>query len=172
MVRSLGLVAVLLLAWMWLSHPRTPDPVRAVDWWPVAESAAASVPYRVLAPPEAFPWTATSARVEPQSDGTTVWRVGFYTPAEDYAGLLQRGVFPEQAQGAIDEWVEVETRDGTAGEVVRIGDLEWVRMEGEPTPDERRSLVSVDAGTVTIITGSADWSELEGLASSLRPVTQ
>ena len=170
MVRSLGLVAALLLVWMWFSHPRTPDPVRAVEWWPVAQSASAAAPYEVLAPPESFPWTATSARIESQPDGTTVWRVGYYTPAEDYAGLLQRGVFPEQAEGAIEDWVEAETRDGVAGEMVRIGDAEWVRMEGEPTPDERRSLVSVAGGTVTIVTGSAQWAELEELARALEPV--
>jgi hypothetical protein len=170
MVRSLGLVALALVIWMWLVHPRTPDPVREVDWWPVAQSASATAPYEVIAPPQAFGWPATSARIEPQPDGTTTWRVGFYTPQEAYAALLQRGIFAEQAQGSLDDWVAGETRNGVAGSVVTLNGREWVRLEGDPTPDERRSLVAVDAGTVTIVTGSAPWVELEELAASLRPV--
>ena len=171
MVRSLGLVAVVLVIWMWLVHPRTPEAINQVEWWPVAQSASASAPYDVIAPPESFGWPATSARVEPQPDGTLVWRVGFYTPDEEYAALLQRGVFAEQAQGSVEEWVAAETRDGVAGEMVTVAGREWVRLEGDPTPDERRSLVAVEAGTVTVVTGSATWAELEELAGSLRPVS-
>jgi hypothetical protein len=171
MVRSLGLVAVVLVIWMWLVHPRTPEAINEVEWWPVAQSASASAPYDVIAPPESFGWPATSARVEPQPDGTLAWRVGFYTPAEEYAALLQRGVFAEQAQGSVEQWVADETRDGVAGEMVTLGGREWVRLEGDPIPDERRSLVAVEAGTVTVVTGSAPWSELEELAGSLRPVS-
>jgi hypothetical protein len=43
-------------------------------------------------------------------------------------------------------------------------------MEGDPTPDERRSLVAVEDGIVTVVTGSAQWAELEQLASTLEPV--
>jgi hypothetical protein len=171
MILSMGLVAGVLLIWMWLSHPRTPDPVKPVGWWPVAQAAADVAEYEVLAPPEGFAWTATSARTEPQPDGTLVWRVGFYTPSQAYAGLLQRGEFPEQAGQAAQDWVGAETRDGQAGDQVTIGGRAWVRMEGDPTPDERRSLVSPDrAGAVTVITGSAPWDELETLAASLEPV--
>jgi hypothetical protein len=170
MVRSLGLVDVVLVVWMWLVHPRTPDPIREVAWWPVAQSAASSAEYEVLAPPETFGWRATSARVEPEPDGTVVWRVGYYTPAEEYAALLQRGVFPEQAQGSVDDWVAEQTRNGVAAERVTIGGVDWVRMEGDPTPDERRSLVARSGGTATVVTGSAPWSELELLAATLRPV--
>lgn len=170
MVRSLGLVAAVLVVWMWLVHPRTPEAINEVDWWPVAQSAAVSADYDVLGPPESLPWPATSARIEPQPDGTLVWRVGYYTPTEEYAALLQRGVFPEQAEGAVQQWVAAETRDGVAGEVVTLGGRQWVRLVGDPTPDERRSLVAVEAGTVTVVTGSAPWAELEELAGGLRPV--
>ena len=44
-------------------------------------------------------------------------------------------------------------------------------MEGDPTPDERRSLVLIEDGTATVVTGSAPWSELETLAGTLAPVT-
>ena len=170
MIRSMGLVALVLGAWMWFSHPRTPEAIKQVDWWPVAQAAADAAPYEVVAPPESFAWPATSARVEPQPDGTVVWRVGYYSQAEDYAGLLQRGVFPEQAQGSIEDWIAAETREGVAGQTVTIDGREWVRMEGDPTPDERRSLVAVQDGTVTVVTGSAQWAELEQLAAALQPV--
>jgi len=170
MVRSLGLVAIVLLVWMYFSHPRSSDAIREVQWVPVAQSAATAAPYEVLAPPVTFPWPATSARVEPQADGTVAWRAGFYTPEEEYAAILQRGQFPEQAVKAQQDWIQAETRDGVAGETVTIGGRQWTRMEGDPTPDERRSLVLIEDGTATVVTGSATWSELETLAGTLAPV--
>jgi len=169
-VRSLGLVAIVLLIWLYFSHPRSSDAIREVEWAPVAVSAAEVASYEVLAPPATFPWPATSARVEPQADGTLVWRAGFYTPDEEYAAILQRGEFPEQAVQAQQDWVQAETRDGVAGETVTIGGRQWTRMEGEPTPDERRSLVLIEDGTATVLTCSATWAELETLAGTLAPV--
>ena len=170
MLRSLGLVAIALLLWMYFSHPRTDDAIREVQWAPVAASAATAASYAVLAPPVTFPWPATSARLETQSDGTVAWRAGFLTPAEEYAAILQRGQFPEQAAAAQQDWIEAETRNGVAQGTVTIGGREWTRLVGDPTPDERRSLVLVEEGTATVITGSAAWSELETLAGTLAPV--
>ncbi len=170
MIRSLGLVAIVLLIWLYFSHPRSSDAIREVEWAPVAVAAAGVASYEVLAPPATFPWPATSARVEPQPDGTLAWRAGFYTPDEEYAAVLQRGVFPEQAAAAQQEWIEAETRNGVAGGTVTIDGREWTRMEGDPTPDERRSLVLVEDGTATVVTGSAEWAELEALAATLAPV--
>lgn len=172
MVVSLGLVGAVLGVWLWFSHPRTPDAVKEVDWWPAAQSAASAAPYEVLAPSQALPWSATSARAEPQPDGTLVWRVGFLTPAGDYAAVLQRGVFPEQAVGSVKDWVSAETRDGAGGEEVVIAGRTWTRTVGDPQPDERRSLVASQAGTVTVVTGSASWDELEALAAGLEPVAR
>jgi hypothetical protein len=171
MIRSLGLVAIVLLVWMYFSHPRSSDAIREVEWAPAAQSAATSAPFEVLAPPVTFPWPATSARVEPQADGTLAWRAGFYTPEKEYAAILQRGQFPAQADKAQAEWIAGETRKGVAGGTVTIADREWTRMEGDPTPDDRRSLVLVEDGTVTVVTGSAEWAELETLAGTLAPVT-
>ena len=67
-------------------------------------------------------------------------------------------------------WIEAETRNGVPGGTVTIGGREWTRMEGDPTPDERRSLVLVEDGTATVVTGSAEWAELEALAATLAPV--
>ena len=170
MVRSLGLVALALLVWMYFAHPRTPDPVKPVDWYPIATQAAAGTPYLLVAPPASFGWTATSARVESQPDGTQAWQLGFYTPAQDYAAVQQRGVFPDQATGSVQDWIDAQTRDGRDEGSVTIGGRTWTRMVGDPTPDEKRSLVAVEDGTVTIVTGSAQWDELEALAGSLTPV--
>jgi hypothetical protein len=170
MVRSMGLVAIVLLIWLYFSHPRSSDAIREVEWAPVAVAAAAAAPYEVLAPPTSFPWPATSARVEPQPDGTVVWRAGFYTPGEEYAAILQRGEFPEQAAAAAEDWVQAETRNGVAGGTVTIAGREWTRMEGDPTPDDRRSLVLVTDATTTVVTGSAGWAEIEALAAALAPV--
>lgn len=169
MARSLGLVAAVLAVVLAIGHPRTPDPVRPIAWQPVAQGAAAVAAMEVLAPPPSFSWVATSARVEPQPDGTVVWRCGFLTPSGAYAGLLQRGAFPDQAAQAQREWVQAETRRGVAQGVVSIGGRDWVRMVGDPSPDERRSLVNEQDGTSTLVTGSATWAELEELAGALSP---
>jgi hypothetical protein len=171
MIRSMGLVAIVLLVWMYFSHPRSSDAIREVEWAPAAQSAATSAPFEVLAPPVTFPWPATSARVEPQADGTLAWRAGFYTPEKEYAAILQRGQFPAQADKAQADWIAGETRKGVAGGTVTLAGREWTRMEGDPTPDDRRSLVLVEDGTVTVVTGSAGWAELETLAGTLAPVT-
>ena len=92
-------------------------------------------------------------------------------PSKEYAAILQRGQFPDQAATAQQDWIQAETRKGVAGGTVTIGGREWTRMEGDPTPDDRRSLVLVDDGTVTLVTGSAPWAELETLAGTLAPVT-
>jgi Protein of unknown function (DUF4245) len=167
MIRSMGLVAVVLLGGLLLTHPRTPDEVRVVAWQPVVQSATETASYEVLAPPAGWSWRATSARIEPQADGTIEWRVGFYSPAEDYAAVLQRGVFPDQAAGSQKDWVQVETRNGVVVGTVEIQGRQWTRLEGDPRPDARRSLMYVDGGAVTVVTGSAEWPELEALARSL-----
>lgn len=167
MIRSLGLVALALLVWLFFAHPQTPAEVREVEWAPVAQSAAARAPYEVLAPPEAFTWPATSARLEPQDDGTIAWQVGFYTPQEAYAAIMQRGRFPDQAAQAQQAWIDERTRGGVAGETVDLGGRQWTRMVGDPVPDDRRSLVMAQDGKVTIVTGSASWPELESLAGEL-----
>ena len=172
MIRSLGLVAIVLLIWMYFAHPRSSDAIREVQWAPVAQSAADAASYEVLAPPVTFPWPATSARVEPQADGTLGWRVGFYTPEQEYAAILQRGQFPDQAVSAQQDWIEAETRNGVVGGTVTLGDRQWTRMEGDSTPDDRRSLVLVEDGTATVVTGSAPWAELETLAGALAPVAR
>lgn len=170
MIRSMGLVALVLLAILWVQLPDTPDPVKPVDWRPVATAAAATTGYPVLAPPASWAWTATSARVEPQPDGTVVWRAGFLTPSGEYAAVLQRGPFPEQAARARDEWIQAETRNGQLDGATEAGGRTWQRQVGDPTPDERRALVALSEGTATVVTGSASWSELEKLAAGLRQV--
>lgn len=170
MLLSMGLVTLVLLGWLLFVKPPTPDAVRTVPWQPVASAAADTAAYPVLAPPSSWDWRATSARIEPQPDGTIAWRVGYLTPDGDYAALLQRGVFPAQAAAAAADWVETETRRGEAEGTVEIAGRTWTRMEGEPVPDERRSLVLSEGGTITVITGSAQWADLEKLAAALGPL--
>jgi hypothetical protein len=170
MLLSLGLVGAALVIWMLLAHPRTPAGVLEVDWIEVAQAAAESAEFEVLAPAVALGWPATSARVEAQPDGTQVWRAGFLTEEGKYAALLQRGVFPEQAAASKQLWIADETRRGRDAGSVLIAGQRWTQLEGESVPDERRSLLREADGTVTLVTGSASWGELEHLAEGLRPL--
>ena len=170
MLLSMGLVTLVLLGWLFFVRPPTPDAVRTVPWQPVAAAAADTAAYEVLAPPSSWDWRATSARIEPQPDGTIAWRVGFLTPSGDYVALLQRGVFPAQAAASATDWLESETRQGETEGTVEIAGRTWTRMLGEPVPDERRSLVLRDDGTLTVITGSAPWADLDKLAAVVVPL--
>ena len=169
MVRSLGLVAVGLLAWMYFAHPRAVDPVHEVAWAPVAQAAAAAATYEVLAPPAAFPWPAT-ALGGAAADGTLAWRAGFYTPEEAYAAILQRGEFPEQAAQAQRGLGRAGARDGVAAGTVTIAGRKWVRMRATRSPTIAGPW-SIEDGTATVVTGSATWPSWRPLAGGCSPVT-
>ncbi len=170
MVRSLGLVAVVLVLWLVVSHPRTPAR-EPVPWQAVAASAAASARFEVIAPSTAFTWTATVAWVEGKPDGTFEWRAGFLDHEGAFASLAQRGAFPDQAHQAAADWLRQVTRNGKGDQAVTVADRTWVRMTGDTAPDERRSLVLRDAGTLTVLTGTASWDSLAELAATLHPVS-
>lgn len=170
MIISLGLVSLALFLWMLFANPRTPQGVRSVDWFAVATGAAESLDYEVLAPSSTFPWTATSARIEEQPDGTAVWRAGFLTGDGKYVALLQRGVFSGNGARVSAKWVADETRSGRSVGEVRINNAPWQRLEGDPVPDDRRSLVLERDGVLTVVTGTASWDDLQKLAGVLRPV--
>lgn len=159
-------VVVVLIAQPW-RQTAAEQPITTVPWQPVAAAFAGSVDWPVLTPRELpSTWTSTSARIEPTVDGRTALHIGWITAGQQYAGL-------EQSDTADVRYLADTTGGGTStGETYAATGRTWQRWQ---TADERtRSLVLVTpAGTghgpVTyVVTGSAQWPELEALARSLR----
>lgn len=170
MVISLGLVLLLvaLIAGFVGAVRGSPDPVRGVDYEAAAVAAAETAPFTVLVPVD-LPggWEATSARLEPGP--VPVWRLGFVSPAEDYAGLTQSGDSAERARA---EHLGEYEPDGSSV----VDSRTWDRYVETDTADPDVALVSTldepDGESTVILIGSAGYSELEEFAGYLEPVSE
>ncbi|MFN8167470.1 MAG: DUF4245 domain-containing protein [Candidatus Nanopelagicales bacterium] len=159
MILSMAVVAgvVLLLFQPW--GRSTPDPVRTVDPTPVVSTARETADWPVLAPTgQPATWRATSARFEVAADGESVLQTGYLSPSTKYVGLAQ-------SRTKETAFVRDRSGEGEPAGTATLGGVTWDRLE---TPDgKQRSLVRVDDGVTYVVTGQADWPEIEAFAASL-----
>jgi hypothetical protein len=159
MVRSLGLVLVVVAVILLLIWRPKPDEVKPVDPAPAITQARQAAPYEVYAP-EPIPkgWTPTVARYEPAPPANT-WTLGFVTAGDEYAAVAQTD---SDQQALLDE---VAPDAVPAGESTVNGQTfqRW-----EVPGESRRALAAVVTGSTLVVGGTADWAELERLAASLR----
>jgi hypothetical protein len=150
-----GAVIVLVLPW----NRSNPDPVRVVDPAPVVAAARTALDWPVLAPVGLAPtWRATSARLEVASDGQSVVHLGYLSPSTMYVGL-------EQSATKELAFVREQTQGGKATGTADISGRTWDRLE---SPDgKQRSLVRVDDGVTYVVTGAAEWPEIEQFTRAL-----
>lgn len=160
MVLSMAVVAGVVLVIFQPWGRSTPDPVRVVDPAPVVSAARQELGWPVLAP-VGLPstWRPTSARLEVAGDGEGVVQTGYLSPSVKYVGL---------SQSQTKETAFVRDRTDKAKETgsATIGGLMWTRLETED--GKKRALVRVDDGVTYLVTGQADWPEIETFAASLR----
>jgi hypothetical protein len=150
-----GAVIVLVLPW----NRSNPDPVRVVDPAPVVAAARTAADWPVLAP-VGLPvtWRATSARLEVASDGQSVVHLGYLSPSTMYVGL-------EQSATKEVAFVRDTTQGGKPAGTAEISGRTWNRLE---SPEgKQRSLVRVDDGVTYVVTGAAEWPEIEEFARAL-----
>lgn len=159
-------VVVVLIAQPW-RQTAAEQPIRVVSWQPVAEAFATSVEWRVLTP-RGVPsgWVSTSARIEPTVDGRTALHIGWITAGQQYAAL-------EQSDTADVNYVRDSTGGAAAtGTSYAAAGSDWQRLEAADGTTRSLVLRSTPTGeqdqVTYVVTGSAQWPELEGLASSLR----
>jgi len=162
MVRSMAVVLVIVFLIVLLAWRPEPEAVKVVETAPTVALAARAAEHPVTAPaglPEG--WRPTSVRWEPteESRPERVLHIGYVTPADEYA---QVSVAPVVAEAYLDE----QTADGVPTGTQAVGEVTWERRE----TDDRRSLVLVDDEVATVVSGSAEWSELVALAGALEPV--
>ena len=159
----LGLYAV--VAWQ---RPEVQGSIRpAVDVAGVVDQVDVSGPFPVLRPTElAAGWTATSAWFEGPSEtgalGGSVLHVGYTTPSGSYAEVKQTD---GDYAVAVREWADDATDAGT----VWVKGSHWSRLADSET-GTKALVVTRDVGpkVVVLVTGKADWPELQELAASLK----
>lgn len=170
MARSLALVVGIVLVLMLLVWHRNGPDIHTVDYASVGAAAQADGAYEVYVPvglpgDEDSGWRATSVRYHDtiDSETATVWHVGFVSPTGHYAAL-------DQTDGPADDVLarvapDVEPAEGT----LEIVGLTWARYDpGSATDDETKALVATLADSALVVSGTADWGELERLAGSLQ----
>jgi hypothetical protein len=86
-----------------------------------------------------------------------VWHIGYLVDGSEYLQVAQSttaeaGFIPEQTSG------------GTPQGETTVGGLRWQRYESEG----RRSVVSVEEGVTTVVSGTLTWPGIEAAAGALR----
>ena len=158
MVISLVVVLGLIGLVMVLTIRPQPDPVRVVDPTPALLQARIEADFPVLYPADLGEgWRPTSARweVTELTSPAPAFHVGFVTPGDAYAQIGQSATNNAS-------YVEFQTDDGRA--IDTMG--EWQRFE---SPDGTRSLVRIEDGVTTAVSGTAGWDVLTDLAGRLSP---
>ncbi len=162
MALSMGIVAGIIFLVLLLTWRPQPDPVRAVDPGPAAQTAQIVADFPLVLPRVPAGWQATSARFEPteESDELPVWFTGWVGPGDQYVAVVQ-------SENDTESFIEEQTLDGLPAE------------DAPPTPgwqpltgNDQRSLVRTAGGVTTIVTGTLPWPELIAFRDSLRPLSQ
>jgi hypothetical protein len=163
MIRSLGLVLLLVVAVVLITFRPQGQAVTVVDYRATLTAARSGAPFPLVAPvglPQT--WKATSAYYDPPVSnlGVTAWHVGFITAAGQYAGFEQTdGVGAGVLRDVLGDPVDLSRTSTVAGQPW----AQWTSAAGD-----RHALVRTVGGVTTVVDGSADWAELEQLAGSLR----
>ena len=161
MVRSMAVVLALVFVIVLLAWRPTPDAVTVIDPGPALASAQQQADFTV-AVPSGLPadWRPTSARWEPspESGDLPVLHIGYVTPTDQYGQV-------SQTRAATERYLIEQTSGGVPTGTREVAGSVWQEWQA----DDRRSLVLIDSGVTTIVSGTGDWSEIEFLAGSLVP---
>jgi hypothetical protein len=161
MIRSLvvvgGVVVILVLIVPRPSAVTQPP----VDVAGIAQGAQSGAGFP-LSVPQGLPveWRATSARLLDGTDHVRTWHAGYQTADAQYAAV-------EQAKNATSVWLRANTQAGDPVGATLVGGVTWQQYLHENRL--QRTLVLVNGGVTTLVTGTASWTDLEKLAASLRP---
>jgi hypothetical protein len=163
MIRSLGLVLLLVVVVVLITFRPQGQSVTVVDYRATLAAARSGAPFPLVGPMELpVTWKATSAYYDPplSNMGVAAWHVGFVTAAGRYAGFEQTdGIASGVLRDVLGDPVDL-------GRAWTVSDESWERWAS--SAGDRHALVRSVGGVTTVVDGSADWPELEQLAGSLR----
>ncbi|AQZ68775.1 hypothetical protein BKM31_51405 [[Actinomadura] parvosata subsp. kistnae] len=120
-----------------------------------------TVPFGVWAPRQDPPgWVPNSNRIAKGEGGAQVLYLGYATAKREHAMFAQSNEQP--AAGFANRMTNTDKTQGTR----QIGGATWEQRYREDK--KQRSLVRVLPDVTLVITGTADWPELEQLATQLQ----
>ena len=158
MVRSIALVLLAVgVVWILVWRPTKPTE-RVVDVAGMQQLATSQASFTPEVPGTTTGLTATSVRWEGTdgSKGIPVWHIGYVANGDEYLQI-------SQSTAASGEYLAEQTAKGEPAGESSLGGATWMRYEA---PD-RRSLVKMDGGVTTIVSGTLAWPALETYAASL-----
>ncbi len=165
LVGAVALALYLVVAWQ---RPEVQGPIRPpVDVSGVLDAVAPTSAFPILRP-TGLPsdWTATSAWYQPASEngdlGGALLHVGYETSSGTYAEV-------KQSDGDADAAIANFADDGEPIGEVNIAGQQWQQLESSDSATNSLLLSDPSKGepAVVLVTGTADWMELEQLAKSL-----
>lgn len=168
MVLSMVVVLVVVAVVMLLVWRPQPDPVKVVDPAPYEMLAAGQASFPVTAPRGlSADWRPTSVRWEPtnKSQGMPVLHIGYVTPQGEYAQVTEFA-FPSDADPAASVLVREQAQNVVPDTTRGVNGQVWLSGEADGT----RMIARVTGGAIAVVSGTANWQELESLAGSLQPV--
>jgi len=80
------------------------------------------------------------------------------TPSDQYGQV-------SQSRAASERYLVEQTSGGVPTGTRDVAGAVWQEWQA----DDRSSLVLIDSGVTTIVSGTGDWTEIESLARSLSP---
>ena len=158
MVRSLAVVLALVGVLVVVTYQSQKQEVRTVDVTTAATQAQRQATFDLLTLPARDGAAATSVRWQPTegSGGIPVWHLGYLVDGSDYLQIAQSTTTDAR-------FVPEQTAGGQPAGEAAIGGVQWQRYEQE----KRRSLISIDGGVTTVVSGTLAWPELEKAAGSV-----
>jgi Tfp pilus assembly protein PilV len=165
MVISMVVMMVAVLAWVAMV-PRVREISQpAVDVSSVAMQVRQESGWAISQPQLPAGWKATNAR-DTAADGVRTWHAGYLSPDGQYVSIDQTGV-----SGATESWILGRTSNGRAQGTLSAAGRTWQKVS---SPDiVQRSLVSKGSGAgglITILSGTASYTQLDQFAQTLKPV--
>lgn len=161
MLRSMAVVLALVFVIVLLAWRPLPEEVRVIDPVPVIDAAAMQADFTVQVPEGLDEqWRPTSARWEPtqESGDLPVLHIGYVTPSDQYAQL-------SQSREASEQYLGEQTSGGAPVGTREVDGIVWQEWQA---PD-RLSLVQIEDGVTTIVSGTGTVAELESMARVLAP---
>ncbi len=158
LVLSLAVVGVFVAFLFAVVWRPAPDPIRTVDPRLQLESARAQADYPVLAPVGlSADWKPTSARFEAVGEDNSSWFLGYVTPDGQYVAVTQ-------TDAEAGPFIEQQTLKGAPDGQRTIGSSTWLQY----VSSDQRSLVRIEDGVTTVVTGTVSYEQLQAFVERLR----
>ena len=165
MVLSMGAVLATVAIILIITHRSHQQTMPTVDYSGAVALAQSQSQLAVDVPsPLPSGYVATSARFEAESygaSGDVRWYLGYRTPAGEYVSLWQ-------STGPSARVVGAATSGAVCGTTLTVGSATWQTCVNQKPLT--RALVRVGNGVTTVVSGTADFSELRAFANTLQPL--